>query len=197
EAPITTGLFTRSDSNMTRPDLQFHLIEFSSPGAGQPLHRYPGFMSSVCLTRPASRGSVRIKSNDPAAAPAIQPNLLSAASDCTVTLAGVKLARHISAQPALARLIKAERDPGPDVLNDDALLDWARRTAVTVYHPVGTCRMGGDERAVVDPQLRVRGVEGLRVVDGSVMPRLNSGNTNAPIMMIAEKASDLILRDAG
>jgi choline dehydrogenase len=196
EAPIKTGAFIRSAPAIARPDLQYHLIEFSSPGAGQPLHRYPGFMTSVCLTRPASRGTVHIKSADPMTAPAITLNALSADADVAATLAGVKFARRIAERQPLAGLIRAEHDPGPSVTSDDALVDWIRRTGLTVFHPVGTCRMGSDAHAVVDPQLRVHGVEGLRVVDGSVMPRLNSGNTNAPIIMIAEKASDLILEAA-
>jgi choline dehydrogenase len=193
--PITCGLFARSEPSASRPDLQFHLLEFSSDGAGKPFHSFPGFFITVCPLRPESRGNISLKSPDPADEPAIRQNFLSADEDCRLTLAGIHLTRRLAATEPLKGLIQAELSPGPDAIADTALLNWARETAISVYHPVGTCRMGSDFRAVVDPQLRVRGVDGLRVVDGSIMPRLVSGNTNAPIIMIAEKAADMILAD--
>lgn len=196
EPPIKSGLFARSSPNVDRPDLQFHLLEFSSDGAGKPLHPFPGFFMSVCFLRPESRGRVSLQSPDALQAPLIRQNFLTADVDCERTLAGLHLARRIAGQAPLAGLIRSEIDPGTTVNERDALLDWVRATAVSVYHPVGTCRMGADSDAVLDHWLRVRGMKQLRVVDGSIMPTLVSGNTNAPIIMIAEKASDMILDDA-
>ena len=192
QAPIRAGAFCRSTAEETRPDLQFHFIEFTSDGMGRPPHRTPGFQSSVCVLRPRSRGEVRATTPDMAVAPHICGHFLSDDDDVQRTLRGVHLARRWGAQPALAGLIREEADPGPAVSSDAALIDWLRATSVTVYHPVGTCRMGSDADAVVDSQLRVRGTEGLRVVDASVMPTLVSGNTNAPTIMIAEKAAEMI-----
>jgi choline dehydrogenase len=201
EPPIKAGAFVKSHPSALTPDLQFHLIEFSlDPQAGggyiPPPHRYPGFYSSVCFTRPHSRGSVRITSQSTATGLSIQPNFLSDARDCQALLAGVAWARKIAAQSAMANVIAEELEPGPANTADDTVLDWIRATAVTVYHPVGTCKMGNDAMSVVDAQLRVHGIARLRVVDGSIMPTLVSGNTNAPIMMIAEKAAHMILADA-
>ncbi|HUF30409.1 MAG TPA: GMC family oxidoreductase N-terminal domain-containing protein [Gemmatimonadaceae bacterium] len=196
EPPIKCGLFARSSDELDRPDIQFHLVEFSSDGPGKALHRFSGFFLSVCFLQPQSRGHVRLRGTDPLAPPQITQNFLMASVDSERTLAGVRLARRVAAQKPLADLIRREIQPGPRVVDDDELLDWIRSTALSVYHQVGTCRMGSDNDAVVDPQLRVRGVEGLRVVDGSVMPTLTSGNTNAPIIMIGEKAADMILRDS-
>ncbi len=195
QAPIRAGAFCRSAPQETRPDLQFHFIEFTSEGMGQPPHRVPGFQSSVCVLRPRSRGEVMAAAPDMDTPPVICGHFLEDPDDAARTLRGVRLARRLAAQPALAGVIREEADPGPSVDRDDALLDWVRATAVTVYHPVGTCRMGSDARSVLDAQLRVRGVQALRVVDASVMPTLVSGNTQAPTMMIAEKAAALILRD--
>lgn len=194
EPPIKTGLFARSAADVDRPDIQFHLLEFSSDGPGKPLHRFPGFFISVCFLRPESRGCVRLRSSDPFVSPSVAQNFLTAGVDCERMLAGVRLARRIAAQQPLAEVIRRELQPGPMADEDDKVLDWIQRTALSVFHPVGTCRMGSDSNAVLDPQLRVRGVQGLRVVDGSCMPRLISGNTNAPIIMIAEKAADMLLR---
>lgn len=196
EPPIRSGLFAKSAPQLDRPDLQFHLLEFSSGGAGQKLHPFPGFFLSVCFLRPESRGRLHLRSSDALQPPRIQQNFMSAEIDCERTLAGVHLARRLAAQSPLAGLISCELDPGTAVTETGALLDWVRATAVSVYHPVGTCRMGTGEDAVVDSRLRVRSVSNLRVVDGSVMPALVSGNTNAPIIMIAEKASDMIREDA-
>jgi choline dehydrogenase len=203
EPPIKAGAFVKSRAELTRPDLQFHLIEFSLNASatkpyGAPVHPFPGFYSSVCFTRPNSRGTVRLNDKNGVAQPLIQSNFLADARDCQAMLDGVAWARKIAAQPAMNKIIAAELEPGPANTKDDTVLDWIRQTAVTVYHPVGTCRMGPasdvDAKNVVDHELRVHGVQGLRVVDGSIMPTLVSGNTNAPIMMIAEKAAAAILK---
>ncbi|HEY8430062.1 MAG TPA: GMC oxidoreductase, partial [Sandaracinaceae bacterium] len=135
-----------------------------------------------------------IKSPDPHAAPAIQPNFLERESDVATMLDGIKLIRRMASAPPLARWISSEYDPAPDCTSDEQLVDFIRRKAMTVYHPAGTCKMGTDPEAVVDPELRVHGMQGLRVVDASIMPSVTSGNTNAPTIMIAEKAADMILR---
>jgi choline dehydrogenase len=154
-------------------------------------------MTIACsIARPESRGTIMAASPDPLARPVIRPNYLSAADDLRVLIAGMRHARRIFAAPALARHSAAETVPGPAVESDDALADFARRTGTTVYHPVGTCRMGEDPMAVVDPRLRVRGLEGLRVIDASVMPSVTTTNTNAPTIMIAEKGADMIREDA-
>jgi choline dehydrogenase len=146
--------------------------------------------------RPESRGRIAIKSPDPTAYPAIHPNYLSTLTDRQTIVAGMKLSRKIMATPTMASLITEEFLPGPDVRSDEELLEHARDNAGTIYHPVGTCKMGDDSMAVVDDRLRVRGVEGLRVADASIMPTLVSGNTNAPTIMIGEKASAMILEDS-
>jgi choline dehydrogenase len=151
---------------------------------------------SVCQLRPTSRGHVRIRSGDAREAPAMQPNYLSTELDCETTVAGLRLARDIAATEAMRDYTLDEYKPGPSARTDDDLLEFARDSGATIFHPIGTCRMGPDAAAVVDPQLRVNGVQGLRVVDASVMPTLISGNTNWPTVMIAEKASDMILADA-
>jgi choline dehydrogenase len=188
--------FFRADPAAASPDMQIQLMLFSADVIGRPPHPWSGCTIVPALMRPQSRGHVRIVSPDPFAAPAIQPNYLTAQKDREVLLAGVKEARRIAAQPAFARFVVSEYAPGPDIVGDDELMAYICAKARTSFHPVGTCRMGVDERAVVDPWLRVRGVEGLRVVDASIMPTLVSGNTNAPTIMIAEKASDMILEDA-
>jgi choline dehydrogenase len=156
----------------------------------------PGLTMAPCQLRPESRGHIRIKSPDATVYPSIVPNYLSDSLDQEVAVAGLRWCRTIAEQPALAVYIDHEMNPGPDVKADEQILDFARMTGSTLYHPVGTCQMGSSPRAVVDTQLRVRGVLGLRVVDASVMPRLVSGNTNAPTIMIAEKAADMILGKA-
>jgi choline dehydrogenase len=161
------------------------------------LHPFSGFMASVCQLRPESRGFVRIKSNDPAAAPAIQPRYLSSPRDCDTVVAGLTQLRRIMSQPVMRRLIAEERMPGSACESDADLLAYARATGTTVYHPTSTCRMGSDPRAVVDERLRVRGVEHLRVIDASIMPTVVSGNTNAAAVMIGEKGADLVLEEAG
>jgi len=192
------GGFFRSGDRVASPDIQVHFINFSTTKMGDRLHGFPGFTASSCQLRPQSRGWVRLNSSDPTAPPLIHPNYLATDTDRQANVAGLRLLRNILRQPALAPFIKAEIEPGPSCDTDDQLLAYCQEHGSSLYHPSCTARMGadGDATAVVNPRLKVRGVEGLRVVDGSVMPQLVSGNTNAAIIMIAEKASDLILEDA-
>jgi choline dehydrogenase len=193
------GIFARVDPAAATPDVQFHVATLSSDMAGSPTHTFPGFTLSVCQLRPESRGTVRIKSADPLEPPAMQPHYLSTARDRQMLVAGIRLARRFAATRALAPYVKREYRPGPAATTDDDLLEFARNTGGTIFHPSGTCKMGDrsrDPMAVVDSRLRVHGLERLRVVDCSVMPTLTSGNTNVPVVMIAEKASDMILADA-
>ena len=189
------GIFARADPAAATPDLQFHIATLSSDMAGSPPHAFSGFTMSVCQLRPESRGFVRLKSADPLTPPAIQPNYLAAAKDRTTLVAGIKLARRLAATRALAPYVRREYRPGVEASSEEALLAFARDKGATIFHPSGTCKMGSDALAVVDSALRVYGVERLRVVDCSVMPTLTSGNTNLPVIMIAEKAADLILRE--
>jgi choline dehydrogenase len=193
------GIFARAVEGAATPDVQFHIATLSSDMAGSPTHTFSGFTMSVCQLRPESRGHVRIRSIDPLEAPVMQPNYLSTAKDRSALVAGLRLARKLAATKALAPYVKAEYRPGPAAQSDDALLEFAKNTGGTIFHPSGTCKMGDigrDSMAVVDNELRVHGMSGLRVVDCSVMPTLVSGNTNVPAVMIAEKAADLILAAA-
>jgi choline dehydrogenase len=190
------GGFFKTDPSLPTPDVQFHFILFSADSVGQKLHPWPGFLTSVCQLRPESRGFVRIKSADPAQAPAIQPRYLTAQVDRDVMVAGMKMIRRVMGQPAMARYIDEELMPGAKVQTDADFLEFARQKGTTVFHPTSTCRMGSDVNAVVDERLRVRGFQGLRVADASIMPTVVSGNTNAACVMIGEKASDMILADA-
>lgn len=192
----TTGAFFKTDPRLASPDVQIHFLPFSTDKMGEALHAYSGFSASVCQLRPESRGSLRIKSADPAVPPEIRINYLATETDRTANVEGLKILRKILQAPALADFVIDEVEPGIKVSSDEDLLAFCRQRGSTVYHPTSTCRMGNDPLAVVDQRLRVRGIEGLRVVDGSVMPDLISGNTNAPIIMIAEKASQMILEDA-
>ena len=191
------GAFLRTRPELATPDVQIHFLIFSADTAGAALHPFPGFMTSVCQLRPESRGFVRIKSSDPRVPPAIQPRYLTSRLDCDTVVDGLKLLRRIMAQPAMGRYIAEEITPGPQCVSDADLLEFARETGSTVYHPTSTCRMGSDAAAVVDERLRVRGLDGLRVIDASIMPSLVSGNTNAATVMIAEKGADMVLEDAG
>ena len=188
----SAGIFARTRQELATPDVQFHFINFSTDTSAAALHPFSGFTQHVCQLRPESRGEIRLRSPDPASPPAIQPNYLAAELDRRTIVAGLRLARRIAARPALRQFIESEYAPGEAVRSDDEFLDYARRTGSTVFHPVGTARMGSDAMAVVDERLRVHGVEGLRVADASIMPTLVSGNTNAACIMIGEKCADLI-----
>jgi choline dehydrogenase len=190
------GAFLRTRSELASPDVQIHFLIFSTETAGATLHPFSGFMASVCQLRPQSRGFVRIASRDPAVPPAIQPRYLSSRNDCETIVAGLKKLRAVMSEPVMRRYIAEERMPGPHCVSDADLLAHARASGTTVYHPTSTCRMGADPNAVVDERLRVRGFQGLRIVDASIMPTLVSGNTNAAAVMIGEKGSDMILEQA-
>jgi choline dehydrogenase len=193
-APSQLGLFARSDPAMETPDLQWHIQPLSLEKFGEPLHPFPAFTASVCHVRPHSRGTVRLASPDPLAHPAIRPNYLSAEPDRRAAVAGIRRTREIVGQPALARYRPQELKPGAALASDAELAQAAGDIGTTIFHPVGTARMGTDAMAVVDPELRVHGIAGLRVVDASVMPTITSGNTASPTVMIAEKAADMIRR---
>jgi len=190
------GGFFRTDPALDLPDIQVHFINFSTNKMGDRLHPFSAFTASSCQLRPDSRGSVRIVSGNPLTPPAIDPNYLATEADRQANVAGLKLLRAIMQSPAMEPFVAMEREPGPDVASDDALLAYCRERGSTIYHPTCTARMGNDPRAVVDARLRVHGVGRLRVVDGSVMPSVVSGNTHAAIVMIGEKAADMIIADA-
>jgi choline dehydrogenase len=192
----TSGAFFKTNPRLATPDIQIHFLPFSTDKMGEKLHPFSGFTASVCQLRPESRGSLRIKSADPAAPPEIRINYLASDVDRATNVEGLKILRKILHAQALAPYVVEEVDPGDKITSDEALLAYCRARGTTIYHPTSTCRMGNDPLAVVDQRLRVRGIDGLRVIDASVMPDLVSGNTNAPVIMIAEKASDLILQDA-
>ena len=198
-APSQLGLFTRSEPSRERADIQFHVQPLSLDRFGEPLHRFPAFTASVCNVSPTSRGAISLRSPDPAAPPVIQPNYLSTDEDRRVAAQSLRVTRRIVAQAALAPYQPQELLPGDAVGDDDAsLVAAAGDIGTTIFHPVGTARMGrdGDPLAVVDERLRVFGVDGLRVVDASVMPTITSGNTNAPTMMIAEKGAAFMREEA-
>src|ERR1700676_5308277 len=192
----TSGAFFKTNPRLATPDIQIHFLPFSTDRMGEKLHSFSAFSASVCQLRPESRGSLRIRSADPAVPPEIRINYLATETDRTAFIEGLKILRRILHAPALSAYVTEEVDPGAKISSDEELLSFCRRTGSTVYHPTSTCRMGNDPLAVVDQRLKVRGIEGLRVVDASIMPDLMSGNTNAPTIMIAEKASDMILADA-
>ncbi len=196
-APSQLGAFTRSDPGQASANIEYHIQPLSLDKFGDPLHPFPAFTSSVCNLRPASRGYVRIKSADPREAPLINPRYLSAEEDRRVALDAIRLTRRIAAQPALARYSPEEFLPGPNISTDEQLAKAAGDIGTTIFHPVGPCRMGpaGDPMAVVDTRLRVIGVEGLRVIDASVMPTITSGNTNSPTIMIAERGAKMMRED--
>jgi choline dehydrogenase len=192
----TSGAFFKTSPRLATPDIQIHFLPFSTDKMGEKLHSFSGFSASVCQLRPESRGSLRIASADPSAPPEIRINYLSTEVDRAANVEGLKILRKILHAPALSSFVVEEVDPGAKVSTDEELLNYCRQRGSTIYHPTSTCRMGSDPLAVVDQRLRLRGIEGLRVVDASVMPDLVSGNTNAAVIMIAEKASDMILQDA-
>jgi choline dehydrogenase len=191
---LESGAFLRSRPDLDRPDLQIHTVLAIMQDHGKVSVKKDGFTFHICQLRPESRGRIGLKSADPMADPAIFANYLAAEEDRRAIREGVKMMREVAAQAALAPYRGAEYAPGAQVKTDAEIDAWVRRTGETIYHPVGTCRMGaaGDAMAVVDAELKVRGLAGLRVVDASVMPTLVGGNTNAPTIMIAEKAADMI-----
>jgi choline dehydrogenase len=193
-APSQLGAFTRSDPSFGTPNLEYHIQPLSLDRFNEPLHPFPAFTASVCNLRPTSRGEVRPTSPAPGAAPAIRPNYLSTEEDARVAADSIRLTRRIAAAPALARFSPSEYRPGPEFIEQNELVRAAGDIGTTIFHPVGTCRMGpdGDRSAVVDDRLRLRGVAGVRIADASIMPTITSGNTNAPVIMIAERAAELI-----
>jgi choline dehydrogenase len=197
-APSQLGAFTRSGPEQATANLEYHVQPLSLEKFGENLHPFPAFTASVCNLRPSSRGHVRIASGDHAQAPKITTNYLSTEEDRKVAAAALRITRNIVAAPSMQRYAPEEFKPGIQYQSEEDLQRVAGDIGTTIFHPVGTCKMGAtdDEMAVVDPQLRVRGVDGLRVVDASVMPTITSGNTNSPTVMIAEKAAQWILQDA-
>ena len=197
-APSQLGAFTRSSNGFDMPNIQYHIQPLSLDKFGDPLHSFDAFTVSVCNLRPLSRGSIHARSTDPGDAPVIAPNYLSAPEDRRVAVDAIRVSRGIVAAPSLQRYRPEEFLPGAQVESDEDLAAAAGDIGTTIFHPVGTAKMGidSDPMAVTDERLRVRGLDGLRIVDASVMPNITSGNTNSPTMMIAEKASTLILEDA-
>ncbi len=195
-APSQLGAFTKSDSGQAHANLEYHVQPLSLDAFGEPLHAFNAFTASVCNLNPTSRGHVRVRSADPGQAPRIAPDYLSTAQDARIAAQSLRVTRRIVGQPALARFKPREIKPGPQFESDADLAKLAGDIGTTIFHPVGTAKMGpaADPMAVVDARLRVHGLEGLRVVDASVMPTITSGNTNAPTLMIAERAAGWILR---
>ncbi|MEL6645861.1 MAG: GMC family oxidoreductase N-terminal domain-containing protein [Pseudomonadota bacterium] len=196
-ASLGTG-FLKTEPHLETPDIQFHIQPFSADSPAEGAHKFSAFTASVLQLRPESAGHLTLRSASMDDHPLIHPNYLATETDCRTLVNGIKIARRIAQHEPLKSHITEEHAPGADVAfdDDDATLDWARRTSVTIYHPTGTCKMGIDDRAVVDPRLRVRGIDKLRVADASIMPQIVSGNTNAPAIMIGEKASAMVLEDA-
>ncbi len=192
-APSQLGAFAKSRAGLASADLEYHVQPLSLDAFGEPLHDFPGITASVCNLRPESRGIVELTSPDPKAMPRIAPNYLSTPGDRQVAVDAIRLTRKIMAAPALQRYAPVEMAPGADVLETTELMMAAGDIGTTIFHPSGTVAMGAEGEAPLDEQLRLRGFEGLRVVDASVMPKITSGNTNAPTIMIAEKAADMIL----
>jgi len=195
-APSQLGAFARSGPDVDRADLEYHVQPLSLDAFGQPLHPFAAITASVCQLRPESRGHVRPTSPDPMAPPEIAPNYLSTEGDRITAARAIRLTRRIMAAEPMSRYRPEEYRPGADLQTDADLARAAGDIGTTIFHPVGTARMGTDPRAVVRPDLRVNGIEGLRVADASVMPTITSGNTNAPVLMIAEKCADMILHGA-
>jgi|TARA_B110000908_G_scaffold32853_1_gene39224 choline dehydrogenase-like flavoprotein len=192
-APSQLGIFAKSSDDVKTADLEFHVQPLSLDKFGDPLHPFPAFTASIVPLRPQSRGSSHIISADPKAHPCINPNYLSTEYDKQVASNAIRLARHIAQQPVMKKYNPNEIKPGTNYQSDADLAKVAGDIGTTIFHPVGTCRMGSDDQAVVGIDLKVKGVQGLRVVDASIMPTITSGNTNAPTIMIAEKAADMIL----
>ncbi len=197
-APSQLGIFTRSSPDHERPNIQFHVQPLSLDKFGDPLHRFPAVTVSACNLRPTSRGTIRLRSGDPAAKPVIAPNYLATYEDRLVAADAIRVTRRLMRQPALQPFNPDEFLPGPAVGDDDAsLAKAAGDIGTTIFHPVGTAKMGiaSDPMAVVDERLRLRGLQGLRVIDASIMPTITSGNTNTPTIMIAEKAARMVIED--
>jgi choline dehydrogenase len=195
--PSQLGAFAKSDEAQPTPNMEWHVQPLSLDQFGSPLHRFNAITPSVCNLRPASRGAITAQSLDPLMAPKINLNYLSNPEDEAIALAGLRMTRRIMKAKALARFSPEEWKPGPERQSDAELLDAARDLGTTIFHPVGTCKMGADPAAVVDDRLMVHGCKGLRVIDASIMPLITSGNTNAPTVMIAEKGAQFIIEDAG
>ncbi|WP_306116692.1 MULTISPECIES: GMC family oxidoreductase [unclassified Roseovarius] len=195
-ASLATG-FLKTNEDQETPDIQFHVQPLSAENPGKGADKFSAFTMSVCQLRPESRGEIRLASSDPRTYPKIIPNYLSTETDCRTIVEGVKIARTIARHAPLTSKISEEFRPNADLEMDDydGTLDWARNNTASIYHPTGTCKMGNGEDAVVDARLRVHGIRGLRVADCSIMPEIVSGNTNAPAIMIGEKASDMLLED--
>ncbi len=201
KGPLSMGasqvcIFAKTEAALETPDIQYHVQPWSADSPGEGTHKFSAMALSVCQLRPGSRGQIRLKSANPGEYPAIHPRYLSTELDRRMAVTAVKFTRRLTETRALAPYIAAEFRPGPQFVSDAEILDGAREVAQTIYHPVGTCKMGADSQAVVDDRLRVHGIGGLRVADASIMPTITSGNTNAPAIMIGEKASDMILEDA-
>lgn len=198
-APSQLGAFTRTSAEFATPNVEYHIQPLSLDRFGEPLHSFNAFTVSVCNLRPASRGSIHARSRDAAEAPIIRPNYLSTETDRRVAVDAIRLSRRILAAPALSRFLPEEYLPGAHIQGDDELITAAGNIGTTIFHPVGTAKMGidSDPMAVTDARLRVRGVEALRVIDASVMPLITSGNTNSPTVMIAEKGAAMIADDMG
>ena len=194
-APSQLGAFAKSDPSLETPDLEYHVQPLSLDRFGEPLHPFPAITASVCNLRPESRGSVHAATPNFTDAPAIRPNYLSTAGDRRVAAAAIRLTRGIMRQAPMAAHEPEEYRPGPAFQSDEELTQAAGQIGTTIFHPVGTAKMGGDEHAVVDARLRVHGIEGLRIIDASVMPTITSGNTNAPVLMIAEKGAAMMRED--
>ena len=198
-ASLGTG-YLKTRPELDTPDIQFHIQPFSADNPTEGTHRFDAFTASVLQMRPESAGELVLKSSNPNDHPEIHPNYLATQLDQDTIVEGIRIARHICRQHPVADVITEEHAPGAAIADDDydALLNWARDTATTIYHPTGTCKMGpdSDRMAVVDERLRVKGVSGLRVADCSIMPQIVSGNTNAPAIMIGERVSDIIREDA-
>lgn len=196
-ASLAVGFF-RTNDHVATPDIQFHVQPWSADSPGEGVHPFSAFTMSVCQLRPESRGEIRLAGPDPRQHPEIHPRYLSTETDCRTIVAGIDIARRIARQEPLASRISSEfrPDAGLEMGDYEGTLDWARNNSTTIYHPTGTCRMGGDANSVVDARLRVHGIAGLRVADCSIMPEIVSGNTNAPAIMIGEKAADMIREDA-
>ena len=190
------GAFARSRPDVDLPDVQFHFLPLSADRPGQGLHKFSGVTATVCQLRPRAGARCRSPAPIPPRHPRIVSNYLAAEADRRVLLDGMKLIRRTTSQPAFAKYVVREHLPGPETTSDEALMAYARAYATTVFHPCGTCKMGSDAKAVVDARLKVHGIAGLRVADASIMPTMTSGNTNAPTIMIGEKAADMIRQDA-